>query len=659
MPMTIAFLLCLAAWTPQTSMQVRRVGAVTPSPDGRLAAYTQARAILEPGKSRWLAQAFLARAGGSHPVQLTRDEAGAGSLSFSPDGRFLYFLSRRSGLTNLWRIAIDGGEAERLTDWRGSFGAYQLSPDGKWVAVAGADPTGEVAKARPPRPVARVAGEEQTNFNLWRLPVEHDAGGERPLRRILDAPYHVVAFDWSPDSRRIAFEHAPDSGENAWPRSDVSEVDLDSGAVEVLAGGPAAEGEPRYSPDGRFLAYLRTADRARWAGEEQVALIPRGGGPHRALPDTFDRGPSLSLWPGLIPRKAMGVVLGWSADSSRLLFAGAKGTRFILYGVSLDGVAAPVYVPRGVVGGAALNASGTYVGFVQESSSEPPEAFVMDLSGGAPVRVSSANRDLGELPLGETRSVRWNSRDGLEIEGLLTLPAGYQEGKKYPLIALIHGGPMGWWNESFIGAPGIYSLASFAARGYAVLRPNIRGSGGYGKEFRFANFNDWGGKDYEDLMTGVDRLVSTGVADPDRLAVMGWSYGGYMTSWVVTQTNRFKAAVVGAGVTNLWSMAGVTDILDFLPDYFSAEPWDNLPLYLEHSPLYHVKRVATPTLILHGDADLRVPVSQGYEFYNALKRRGVTAEMVVYPGMTHGPGNPETELDLMQRHLDWLERYVR
>ncbi len=192
-----------------------------------------------------------------------------------------------------------------------------------------------------------------------------------------------------------------------------------------------------------------------------------------------------------------------------------------------------------------------------------------------------------------------------------------------------------------------------------MLRCNPRGSGGYGRDFRFANMNDWGGMDYGDLMAGVDHAIAMGVADPDRLAVMGWSYGGFMTSWVVTHTHRFKAAAVGAGVTDLWSFTGTTDIHSFLPDYFSGEPWTNFDGYYNHSPMAFVKGVTTPTLILHGEADARVPTSQGYEFYNALTRQGVTTKMVVYPRTPHGPREPKFLLDIMQRHLEWVDRYLK
>ena len=218
-------------------------------------------------------------------------------------------------------------------------------------------------------------------------------------------------------------------------------------------------------------------------------------------------------------------------------------------------------------------------------------------------------------------SLRWKGSDGLEIEGLLTYPVGYEKGRRVPMLVIVHGGPAGVYTRAFVGMPNPYPITAFAERGYAVLRVNPRGSSGYGRKFRYANYRDWGGGDYRDIMTGVDHAIGMGVADPDRLGIMGWSYGGYMTSWVITQTKRFKAASVGAGVTNLMSFTGTADIPGFVPDYFGGEYWDVFDRWRARSAMFNVKGVTTPTLIQHGEQDLRVPISQGYELYNALMRQ--------------------------------------
>jgi dipeptidyl aminopeptidase/acylaminoacyl peptidase len=632
-----------AAWTPEISMQVRPVADVVPSPDGRLVAYTQSRAVVQTEKSEVDAQIFLAHADGSHCVQLTRGEKSASSPSFSPDGRFVYFSTERSGKPNLWRIPTDGGESEMLTEWKGEIGPYHVSPDGKWIAFAGAEPPTDEENRKKEKRDYRVVDENPKNHSLWIIPAEPDNHGKRPARQAAKITDHAQDFDWSPDSRYIAFVHTPTPNADDWTRSDISEVMVESGVVRPVATSSAAETSPRYSPDGRYLAFVRTSAPVRWAGDARIVLIPREGGPTRELPATYDERPSLA---------------GWAADSSRLLFSEPKGTTGVLYTMPVDGPAQVLYQPDGAMQVGHLNAGGTAIGFVRESWKDAPEAYVLQLRGGVAVRVSSANPDLPKLPMGETKRVTWKSTGGLEIEGLLTYPVGYESGKKYPLVLVIHGGPTGVFQDTFLGSYGLYPYASFAARGYAVLRANPRGSGGYGHKFRFANMNDWGGHDYEDLMAGVDHAIAMGVADPNRLAVMGWSYGGYMTSWVVTHTHRFKAASVGAGVTNLWSFTGTSDIPGFLPDYFSGEPWESIEAYEKHSPMSFVKGVTTPTLILHGEADVRVPTSQGYEFYNALKRQNVIAKMVVYPRTPHGPKEPKFLLDIMQRNLDWVDKYV-
>jgi len=633
-----------AAWTPELSMRVQTVGSVVPSPDGRLVAWTQTRAVMETERSESVSQIWLASADGSNRLQLTRGEKSATTPAFSPDSHHVYFLSERSGKPNLWRIAVNGGEAERLTEWKGSIGTLRVSPDGKWVAFTAAKEDEDEEKAKKEKRDLRVVDEKPKNHALWLIPAEPDENGKRAERKLFDATYHITSFDWARDSRTIAFCHQPEPKADFWTKSDISEIAVESGSVRPLAATSAAESEPMYSPDGRWLAYTSTSEPPRWAGDERILLLPRAGGQPRPLPETYDARPDL---------------LGWSADSTRLLFTESKNTRSGIYAAVLDGPHTVIYEPAsGVAGAAGINTAGTHVGFAMDSPSDAPEAYVLALAGSKPVRVSRANLDLPKLPLGETKVVRWKSKDGLDVEGLLTYPVGYEAGKKYAFILNIHGGPAGVFSERFIGLPSIYPLATFAAKGYAVLRPNIRGSGGYGKKFRFANVSDWGGKDYEDLMAGVDHVIGMGVADPERLAVMGWSYGGYMTSWVIGQTRRFKAAVIGAPVTNLWSFTGTSDIPGFLPDYFSGEPWDNFEAYQKHSPMSHVKGVTTPALILHGEADDRVPISQGYEFYNALKRQGVTTKMVVYPRTPHSPREPKFMLDVMKRHVEWVEKYV-
>ncbi len=632
-----------AQWTPELSMKVKTVSAAVPSPDGRLAAWTQTWPVMDGEKSEMLTHVFLAHADGSGRVQLTRGEKSANAPAFSPDSAWIFFASERSGKRNLYRIAVDGGEADAITNWTGTLGAYAVSPDGRWVAFTGRESDTAEETAKRQKLDFRVVDENPKNFALWMVPVEPDLHGKRPVKKVAGGPYHVGAFDWSPDSRKIAYETRPTPDADDSRKSDIFEVAVETGRVRPLADTAAPESQPRYSPDGRSLAYVKGTEAAKRIDGSRIALLSLADLKSRELPASPDESPA---------------VAGWAKD--RLLFSEPRGTRAVLYAMPVDGPPAVLFQPaRGTFGfGVAVNRSGTHVGLTMQTSDQPVEAYLMEVASPKPVRVSAANQDLPKQPIGDTRVIRWKAKDGKEIEGLLTLPVNYAQAKRYPLILNIHGGPAGAFGETFVGNSGLYPIASFAARGWAVLRANPRGSTGYGLAFRSANVDDWGGGDYQDLMAGVDHVIEMGVADPNRLAVMGWSYGGYMTNWVITQTTRFKAAAAGAGLSNLISMWGTNDIPSVLDDYFEGTWYEQPQRYIRMSPLAHVDKVTTPTLILHGEADVRVPTTQGYEMYSAIKRKGVPCEMVVYPRQPHGPNEPKFVLDIMHRHLDWVAKYI-
>ncbi len=628
-----------ASWTPELQMKVKTVGEVVPSPDGRMAAYTQVRGVMDGEKSESITEVWLWTSGERYRLAVGTEPR------FAPNGRFVYFTSEREGKPAVYRIAVDGGEAERISESKAPASSYELSPNGKWIAFTGREPDAEEERAKKEKRDFRVIDDSPKNAQLWLVSAEPDAGGKRSVRSLAAGPYNVSSVQWSPDSRRIAFETRPTSDANDGRKADILEVDVETGVVKPIAATAASEAQPRYSRDGRFLAFVRTVEPAGVLSGARIILYSRANGQLRELPATYDESPNL---------------VDWTPDSRGVYFVEARGTRSAVYLMPVDGPAQPTYQPaKGTLGfSARMNSTGTYVGFSRQSPSEPVEAYLMPVGGGEPVRVSAANSDL-ELPaLGETKVIRWKSKDGRDVEGLLTLPADYEKGKKVPLILNIHGGPAGAFNESFIGASGLYPIATFAAKGWAVLRPNPRGSSAYGRTFRASNLNDWGGGDYNDIMTGVDYVIAEGIADPNRMVVMGWSYGGYMTNWVVTQTTRFKAAAAGAGLSNMPSMWGTNDIPAVLDDYFSGPSYEQFDRYVKLSPLYHVKNAVTPMLILHGEADIRVPTSQGYEMYNALKRKGVETQMVVYPRTPHGPREPKFVLDIMQRHVEWIEKHI-
>ena len=653
-------------WTPENILTVKSVGDVQPSPDGRRVAFTLTRAVVTDEKSEYLTQIYLANADGSGQYQLTAGDESCSSPSWSPDGRWIAFSSGRSGKVNLWRIRVDGGEAERLTDaQRGVVAAgspytavtrFKWSPDGKQIAFVMPGPPSEAElKSQKGKDDSRVVGQDGMMNQVWVIPVERDVHGERKAHAITPDNLNVGStvfwhysfgggFDWSPDGKQMAFSHTRTTNPNAWPSSDISVIDISTGIMRPLVNSGVGEIVPLYSPDGRWIAYLAGDSTFTWNLTFTVHLVPSGGGMSRPLAETFDHEPRS---------------VAWSADSRRIFFTEDRGTGSSLSAIPIDG-GPPQDIDAGnmVISDLNLNGSREMMGFVGQTSTNSPEAYVSRVDRFAPIQVSHANPDLAPYPLGRREVIHWKSEDGLTIEGLITYPVGYESGKKYPMILDIHGGPTGAFLQTFMANRGLDSPAVFAAAGFAMLQCNVRGSSGRGKAFRYANHKDWGGMDYKDLMTGVDRVVEMGVADPERLGVMGWSYGGYLSSWLLGQTKRFKAAVVGAGITDLVSFTGTTDIPSFLPGHFGEELWADDEFYRSRSAVFHGIQISTPTLILHGQADERVPVSQGYELYNMLNRRGVTTEMVVYPRMLHGPQEPKMLRDIDRRTLSWFDRFL-
>ena len=642
----------LARWTPELAFSATRVGGVAISPDGHWAAVEMSEPVMEPEVSEWRSSIRV------YPVVrmglgTARVEPAASAPAWSPNGHWLAFVSTRSGTRSLWRAALGGGPAEQLTRVTGELGEFRWSPDGRRIAYVLKDAPEE----RDLRPVrekrdARVVGEAHRFARLYVLDVE---GGHNRAAQVITAPdVHVgghvgaglsgPAFAWSPDGSAISFSHSPSPLADDWVRADVSVVDVATRSVRPLAATPAAEGGVAWSPDGRWVAVTVSDVPATYALTFRVVLVSPADGATRPLADSFDQRPT---------------IVGWTGDSRGVVVSEARGTVSRLSVLPADG-GAPVDLSPDtlMVSAPALNSAGTYVGFVSEAPDRAPEPYFSGLTPFAPSRVAEV-QSLPVIPFGPTEVIRWRSFDGHEVEGLLTYPVGYRPGARVPLLTILHGGPPSSFTRTFTGGVTSYPIACFASDGYAVLRPNVRGSSGYGREFRYANLRDWGGGDFRDAMAGIDDLVQRGIADPARLGVMGWSYGGYLTAFTITQTTRFRAASVGAGITDLVSYVGVADIPAFIASYFGGEFWDAPDLWRNRSPVLNVNAVTTPTLIQHGENDVRVPVSQGYELYTALKRRNVPVTMVVYPRQGHSVEEPKLQLDVMRRNLEWFRRWVR
>src|SRR5262249_32999763 len=342
----------------------------------------------------------------------------------------------------------------------------------------------------------------------------------------------------------------------------------------------------------------------------------------------------------------------------RMLFLAASGVNANLYTLGVND-ASPTLMTRNEGGttGFSTTPDGMNIAYVHESPRMPTEVALLNARNMIPILLTRLNPQVESLTLGQVEAVKWNSNDGTEIEGLLIYPVGYQTGKRYPTLTYIHGGPEGAYAKSFNANWSAFPQV-YAGAGYAVFMPNFRGSANYGAKFAQSNAKLVGKVDYEDIMSGVDHLIKLGVADENRLAVAGWSYGGYLSAWIIGHTNRFKCAAYGAGLSNAVSYWGTADITSQRERLHGGTPWASRKMFDEQSPLTYLPNAKTPALIFHGEQDERVPLSQSQESYRTLKRVGVPVQLVIYPEQGHGLTVPSYQLDKMRREVAWIEKYV-
>ncbi len=632
-------------WSPELSMRYHAVSSTAISPDGRRVAYVIRKPVMEGEKSEYLSHIWVVSADGETNVKYTHGDESTSNPQFSPDGRHLTFTSSRSGENQIWIMRVDGGEAEQLTEAKTGVEEYRWSPDGMRIAYSMRDPeTEEEEKAKEEKRHVVLVDQDFKYSHLYTIEVGAGEDGKRASRRLTAGAFHVMSFDWSPDCAWIVFEHKPDPRLNTID-TDISVVPGDSGPVRPLVTRPGADADPRYSPDGASVAFVSHGGTPQRVGLGDVWVVPSAGGEPRQLAATPDRGAGLE---------------GWFGDGSAVFVTEAIGTsRHVLAVPANGGMPWQMTQGDGIFGSVSFDAGAVRMAFTYQNSEQPADVYLSPTHGFRMTKLTDVHGNVPRPRMGKTELVSWTSKDGLPIEGLLTYPVDYRPGRKYPLILNVHGGPAGVYTRTFTGSPSIYMLQYFAQEGYAILRPNPRGSTGYGKEFRYANVKDWGYGDFEDLMSGVDRVIEMGIAHPDSLLLMGWSYGGYMTSFAVTRTDRFKAASMGAGLPNLVSMVTTTDIPDYLVAHMGGvEFWEDYETYEKHSAVYRIANVTTPTQVIHGENDDRVPTRQGQEFYVALERKGVPTEMILLPRTPHGPREPKLLMAVSEHIRRWFERHL-
>ena len=634
------------AVTPDELVDIRVVNNVQISPDGKRVAFVVTeRANPKKPKEPRNTNIWVVPSDGSEAERpfVTSTKAD-NSPRWSPDGRFLAFLSDRGepigeeekAKNQIYLIRTDGGEAAHLTEMEGGVQNFRWSRDGSMIAFTVTDPLTEEERKKRKDGYDEIHVDHNYKYaRLWVVTLS-----DRKAELVTKQDLHVSEFDWSPDGSELALmvSSTPQLDDVYWHSSLVVIRRLTGELVHTLSA-RATGANLKWSPDGRTITFREfTPNRiAVW-----LALMPARGGSARYLLKDY-----------------RGTVLGvkWTPDSKHFVAGGLEGTLGKLLRIDTTTGTFSKLTDLTPVRreGFSISADGRNIAYLKGAGNAPRDVWILTQDQ-SPRKLTDIHPQVSSLRLGKVKEVTWKSKkDGRTIYGVLITPPDFKPGQSYPTVVQVHGGPMGAWWTGWLG--GAQLLAS---NGYVVFLPNPRGSTGQGWQFAEANRDDWGGGDFQDIMDGVDYLIEQEIADPDRLGIGGWSYGGFMTSWAVTQTDRFKAAVVGAAVTNLLSFNGTTDITpSFLRSYFLDIPFRRRAAYDNHSPMTFLQNSKTPSLVLHGQADKRVPVSQGWEFYNGLKALGVETEMVVYPREPHGLRERAHQVDLLKRILGWYDRHLK
>jgi dipeptidyl aminopeptidase/acylaminoacyl peptidase len=649
LPGFVLFCISLSARTLNVDdiLSIRTLQNVVISPDGsRIAFVVNEPSDDEHSKDPPNTDLYIAPVNGGGPKRLTSNHGRDSDPQWAPDSSSLVFLSTRpdNAGSQLYRIHAEGGAPAALTRHPTTISSFAWSPDGKQIAFLATEPPSEALKKRLQRGDDGITLDSfDTDQNappqrVWILDV---ATGQ--TRIVSTGQYHVTSVAWSPDGSRFLLtitDHA--NLDYEWTRARLAVVPVRGSAPEVYCATRGKLARPGWIPDGSGISFLGASAN----GTEQAPsslFVCRGAG---SAPVNLTQGQRYSAQGYRWLPDSRSLVLTIVERNSRYLAKLDAGSRRL----------EKLSVPRQVISGdVSLSRDGRQLACVFEEPHRPPDLWAGPL-GEQLRQITHLNPALEELTYGETEELDWKARDGWDITGILVKPVGYQTGVRYPMVVQVHGGP----ESADLNGFQLSWAQLFAAHGYAVFLPNYRGSVGRGVDYTIANHGDRGGKDFLDILDGVDALIARGIADPARLAIGGWSYGGFMSSWAVTQTDRFKAAVVGVGITDWFSLMGMAPVPMWNAEaHFLVWPYDQPEAYWKFSPALQVKKVKTPTLLLWGEVDPLVPPAQGREFFRGLRLYGVPSEMVVYPREGHGLRERLHRRDAYGRVLDWYARYVK
>jgi dipeptidyl aminopeptidase/acylaminoacyl peptidase len=677
--------------TIDESLSLKSVGSPMISPDGRFVAYRMNETNWKDNE--FISQIWLVNIATGASFQLTRGKHGPGAAEWSPDGKWLAFVAERESsaiepLTEekkeekkekdakkedgkdadagggkpathqIWLISPEGGEAWQLTKSSTDVGDFEWSKDSKSIAFAANPVETKASKDRKEKYSDYDVFEKDYQQNqLWLVDVVAALTSFLPVEAkqlTSDLSLNVGSFAWSPDSTRIAFSATRNPLLAFGGDEDIYLLDLTkNNAVKKIVALPGPDGSPMFSPDGKQLAfstalaqpYFFYANSHIAVVDVDAVLAKTASTPAdvRDLTAKFDEDPR---------------AIDWGPDG--IYFAALQRTN--VHAFRLDPQSAEIRRITApdtfFIGGVSFTKDFKTIAFTEADGAHMSELYVSPVAAFSPRKLTDMTAQVKDWNLGTSEVISWKSKDRAEIEGILHKPADYDPSKKYPLLVMIHGGPTGISQPLLAAGVYAYPVSIFLSKGALVLEPNYRGSAGYGAAFRALNVRNLGVGDMWDVMSGVDSLIAKGIADPNRLGSMGWSEGGYISAFLTTHTDRFKAISVGAGISDWMTYYVNTDITPFTRQYLKATPWDDPEVYAKTSPITTIKQAKTPTLIQQGSNDKRVPVPDSYELYRGLQDEGVASRLIFYTGFGHGVNKPKSRRALLQSNLDWFNHYI-
>ncbi len=655
------------------------------SPDGT-------RVVFQVRTTDWQANRFDSElwlaVRGQPPFPLSRTADGSSSSpKWSPDGRWIAFLARRGEQAQIHLIRAEGGEARPVTEAEKGVDEFEWAPDGQHLAFTSSEPENAEAKQRE-KTYGRFAVEDQEyqHQHLWLVDVasilaqrphqtlcfppaaredapegsstEPGAAGETegpekdtqeskcpplpPARRLTRGDFTVRSIEWSPDGSRIAFERRDHPDILSFFTADLHLLDVETGESSPLASGPGFDGGPRWSPDSKWVLYYSDQGNTTsnfYRNGNLMKISVAGGSPQRLAAD-FDEQISVAGWtPNGI------YFLAWQRMQRQLFLLDPDSGRI-----------EPITSLPERIWSVDFSADGSFAA-MEVATRAMDEIYWTTTTFWELEQLTHMSEQIADWAMGTREVVRWPSHDGTEIEGVLYKPDDFDPNRKYPLFVVIHGGPTGI--DFPRAVPGtVYPILQWLAKGALVLRPNYRGSAGYGEGFRSLNVRNLGVGDAWDVLSGVDHLTRQGFVDENRMGAMGWSQGGYISAFLTTSSDRFQAISVGAGISDWMTYYVNTDIHPFTRQYLASTPWEDPEIYARTSPITNIRNASTPTLIQHGEFDRRVPIPNAYELYQGLQDVGVDTKLIVYKGFGHGINKPKERLAAIQHNWDWFAKYV-